>query len=150
MPDFNDRLSASDTSGTVLFNESPTPLDITLPALDHGTKTTLLEIYHTRVDNVFKLLHWPTVLGRIGRGHRDIDLAPPTASGLALEFAIYFMALCSIRDEEAGTLLSAEKPVILCTCRRAAEMLLQKSDLLRKPSIQALQAFVIYLVSRLF
>jgi hypothetical protein len=62
-------------------------------------RTILLDLYEQRVDCIYKILHWPTVLCEVVRG--DLENPSSSPSAQVLESAIYFMALCSITDEEA-------------------------------------------------
>jgi hypothetical protein len=72
------------------------------------------------------------------------DNASVSLSLQALETAIYFMATCSLTDEEAKGL--GDKSRLLHTFRSSAEHLFAQSSLLQSPDLVLLQAFVIYLV----
>lgn len=111
------------------LNEGPAP----------ETRDWLMAVYKERVDVIFKPLHWPTVLLQIRslKGQRSLEIE-------ALESAILFTAACSLfKHEVRGTDVSVE-----CLLQRV-EAALVEVGLLTTTSILVLQAFVIYLVSRL-
>ncbi|XPS94644.1 hypothetical protein M3J09_003953 [Ascochyta lentis] len=103
----------------------------------------LLDLYRARVDTVYKVVHWPTTIALVEANRTE---RAPTFSNQALEYAIYFMALCTITDGEALELGLGDRSNLLRTYRLAAECFLAESDLLRHPSVTTLQAFVIYLI----
>jgi hypothetical protein len=63
-----------------------------------------------------------------------------------LEYATYFMALCTITDEEADKIGLGVRLEICRQYQTTVEDLLVESDLLQHPDLIILQAFVIYLV----
>jgi hypothetical protein len=115
-----------------------------LPIPSLGTQKILLQLFRERVDSVYKIVHWPTVLAIIERP------TPPSGTKLsssqALEYSIYFMALCSITDGEAKGLGLGDRPSLVQTYRATVENLYANSTLLQSPDLTLLQAFMIYLV----
>jgi hypothetical protein len=139
---------ANETSSTsaILFQHANLRREgnITLPPL--GMRTELLTIYRVRVDSVYKVLHWPTVLSMIGIKHGCSSATPKTQSSQVLEWSIYFMAMCSITNDEALEMTFGNRLDILQTYRSIVEDLFARSTLLQGPDVVVLQAFVIYLV----
>jgi hypothetical protein len=110
-----------------------------------GLREALLELYGSRVDTVYKILHWPTTLRSIQTRYRSDD-APVSLSSQVLETAIYFMATCSLMDEESKDGGFGDKSRLLHAFRSSAEYLFAQSGVLQSPDLVLLQAFVIYLV----
>lgn len=109
-------------------------------------RNILLYLYRQRVDCLYKILHWPTVLADISRLHSEAqDRYQPTPVG-ALELSIYFTSLCSITNEEARTLGLGDRVGLIEHYREATEKALSEAGLLQQPNVTVLQAFVIYLV----
>lgn len=108
----------------------------------------LLDLYKQRVDCLYKILHWPTTLRDIESSHSGPENVTQSTSIQALEFAIYFMALCSITDDEAAQLDLNSRPALIQKYRVATEFSISEANLIRAPDLTVLQAFVIYLVCR--
>jgi hypothetical protein len=104
----------------------------------------LFELYTDRVDVVYKVVHLPTLLARIRAAYSIGEL---TSNILALEYAIYFMALCTIDDYEAEAIGLGSRIDSLRSYRAATERCLASSNLLSHPDLHALQALIIYMVS---
>ncbi|KPM41037.1 hypothetical protein AK830_g5548 [Neonectria ditissima] len=115
------------------------------PSLD--TQTKLLELYRYRVESLHKLFHWPTTLSIIEAALADSAGPPSPVSTQALEFAIYFMALCSVSDNEAEAMGLGNRQDLARLYQATTEALLARSHLLTKPDVPTLQAFVIYLTA---
>lgn len=131
----------------ILFAQGIRPIDI--PHLQPPSKSTrdiLLRIYQDRVDKVVKVLHWDTVLDAIERNHADGKSGVQFPAVQALEFAIYFLAICSITDNEADTMKLGNRGSLIQQYRDATEILISRADLFRNPDLAVLQAFIIYLV----
>ena len=107
----------------------------------------LLHLYRTRVDAIFKAVHWPSFIAEIDAKYRQYPPAIQAPARESLEFAIYFAACCSITEEECGCMLLGERASLLRYYRRAAEAKLSKANFILAKDLTSLQAFVIYLVS---
>jgi hypothetical protein len=105
-----------------------------VPTPSQSMRTKLLDLYSSRVDSVYRISHWPATLLQI----RNDDPADR-----ALEYSIYFMALCTLADAEMPG-----RQKLLDKYRSATETLLSRANLVI-PNMTALHAFVIYLVSSL-
>lgn len=104
---------------------------------------TLFDLYAERVDGIYKIFHWPTIRALL---QADSESKESTHSIQALRHSIYFMALCTVTDDEAFSFGFGTRADLLNRCRLATEDSLAKSDLLQHPNMAKLQAFVIYLV----
>jgi hypothetical protein len=148
-------MRAQSTDRTILFGSSLTSPhhngSVTYPAPSERVRTILLQVYRERVDCLYKALHWPSVLAEIHRLHSDevnfhkASLHKVTP-GKALEFSIYFMSLCSMKDEETTSFGLGDRPSLIEQYRDAAEQTISATGLLQSPTVTSLQAFVIYLV----
>ena len=118
-----------------------------LPIPAEETQRKLLDIYQQRVDPLFKVTHWFTVSADIKKQYKNGRYTPSSPSMQALEFSMYFLAICSIDDIESRKILLASRILMLQNYRRAAEIAIVKANLLQRPDIISLQGFVIYLVS---
>jgi hypothetical protein len=86
------------------------------------------------------------MLAEIEMAYVDPENSTQSPSARALEFAIYFMALCSITDQESQHFGLGSRPELLQQYRSATETLISEANLLRSPNVAVLRAFVIYLV----
>lgn len=127
----------------VLFPIIPVGVQHDLPVLSHSARKILLNLYLSRVDTVYKIVHWPTTVNLVETNPTN---PTPSISNQALEHAIYFMALCTITDSEAQDLCLGIRASLLNLYILAVETLLGRSNLLQDPSVTTLQALVIYLV----
>lgn len=104
-------------------------------------KSQLMSTYHARVDVLFKAVHWPTVVTSINvLEHSGYDKYSVTATSV-LEAAVYFTAVCSLRDAEIEN-----RHVLVQQYRAIAERSFTRSGLLTTSDIVVLRAFVILLV----
>jgi hypothetical protein len=136
----------SNGAGAILFQHTNqrTTAEIEPPSSETGR--ILLETYRQRVDSVYKVLHWPTVLSLVELHHKRPLDSSRVHSVQVLEWSIYFMAVCSITEKESKEMGLGGRSAVLRTYRSLVEDLLAKSSLLQSPDLVLLQAFVIYLV----
>jgi hypothetical protein len=132
--------------GAILFQHSHSNRNRLLPTPSLEVRTKLLHLYRSRVDSVYKILHWPTVLSILEANYAGPGNGLRSVSVQALEYAIYFMALCSITNSEAEEMGLGIRLDMLLLYRSAVEDLLTGSSLLHNPDLTILQAFVVYLV----
>ena len=143
-------LDLTSSSGTILFDHGSISIDTNvLQPPTEQMRNTLLRLYRYRVDSIFKVVHWPTVIITIEKSYTDAPNVSQSPAMQALEFAIYFMALCSVTDDESETMLLGRRGPLLQQYRLATEILLSRANLFGYPVLTVLQAFVIYVVSRL-
>jgi hypothetical protein len=143
---FSERMRETSHTRAILFPESHNGAGHTIPRPSQEVRTTLLDLYRCRVDGVYKIVHWPTVLSTVEANHAHSLQVPPSLSARMLEYAIYFMALCTVTDEEADRMGLGVGQEMLRQYRATVENMLGESNLLRSPDLVTLQAFVIYLV----
>lgn len=140
-----------DTSPTsMLFGYQPHVSDdeILAPPAEN-VRSALLDIYHDRVDCLFKATYWPAAETAIIRRYEEYEKGSPCVVR-AVERAIYFMAVCTMTESECETMLSDSRSNLIYRHRRAIEIALARSEFLTNPDKLALQAFVLYLVCYTF
>lgn len=137
-----------DTSPTsILFGYQPHISDneIVAPVADN-VREVLLNIYHDRVDCLFKATYWPAAeTAIIQRYYEELKTGIP-CSVRPVERAIYFMAVCAMTESECEAMLSESRSNLIYRHKRAVEIALARSGFLTNPDKLALQAFVLYLV----
>jgi hypothetical protein len=141
----NDSTAMSNT-GVILFPLVNGNLTTGLPILTSDSQSKLLELYQHRVDSVYKILHWPSVLRMINKCDGYENERYSEMPEAILEAAIYFMAICSMTDSESVELGFGIRHEVLQEYRSIVEYNLAQSSLLHCPNLITLQAFVIYLV----
>lgn len=117
--------------------------DLEPPPPPPAFSAVLLELYRDRVDTVYKVVHLPTTVALIKAAHSEGKL---TTGILALEYAIYFMALCTIKNDEAKTMGLGSRAALVESYQSTAEYFLSSAKLLSHPDLNALQALSIYMV----
>ena len=113
--------------------------------LDAKVREALLDSYQTRIDPVFKPVHWPLVRRDIQASRSSTAISVTSASATALEYAIYYLAICSLSESECLDLLLDTKDRSLRLYRRATTALISRARTLQSPDMQGLQAFVVCL-----
>ena len=131
-------MQLSSDAHTVLFSASISadPVILQRPALN--MRTRLLNTYRERVDPVYKLLHWPTVYSLYTADDATTALSPGEQ---ALEFAIYFTALCTLSDPEVS-----HREAMLEKYKLSTEAALSRAKLLISKDTTVLQALMTYLL----
>jgi hypothetical protein len=149
-PTARENASASTSAQALLFGSTPSCVHgctaAPWPIMSEEKRNILLYLYRQRVDCLYKILHWPTVLADIARLHSEArDSYKPTPIR-ALELSIYFTSLCSITNDEAMNLGLGDRAGLIEQYRNSTERALSEAGLLQQPNVTVLQAFVIYLV----
>ncbi|GAM86195.1 hypothetical protein ANO11243_042070 [Dothideomycetidae sp. 11243] len=108
----------------------------------------LFEIYRDRVDCIFKATYLSAIRRAVERHYSTDQHAPVSyaASVFALERAIYFMAVCTMTENECNIMLYEEKATLTSRFRQAVELALSRAGLLTNPDKLILQTLVIYLM----
>ena len=101
-------------------------------------------MYFTRVDPLFKLLHRPTTLSLIYTATQNKKNI--TKGQEALLFAIYFAAVTSLTDDECSRSLAYRKQDLVAKTKTGIEKALSNANFLDTTDMTVLQAFLIYLV----
>ena len=106
----------------------------------------LRDMYHERVDCLYKILHWPTFLADLALVRNCNAGWIQSRSIRALESAVCFLGLVSITEDEAIVFGLGDKALLLNQLQANTERLLAEAGLYRQPKLTSLQAFVTYLV----
>ncbi|KAH8205543.1 hypothetical protein TruAng_000249 [Truncatella angustata] len=104
----------------------------------------LWQIYLNNVNPLLKLTHTPTLQERIIEATANINKISKSLE--ALMFAIYFMAVTSLTDEEAQLTFNEEKHELLQRYYMACQQALINGGFMRSPDLTLLQAFLLYLM----
>ncbi|KAF2814508.1 uncharacterized protein BDZ99DRAFT_471927 [Mytilinidion resinicola] len=133
-------------SNAVLFtnlSEGTPSQDLQPPSQELRDK--LLSIFKFRVDAIFMVGHWPTMLAAVTEKY-SYPSRPVSLSFEALEYAIYFAAMCTLSEAESMQALGQDKESLNKRFQVAAEAAFSRADLITSRDHVVLQAFVIYLV----
>lgn len=119
------------------------------PSNYHPSSQTALRLWSIYVDIVEngsgqKLLHVPTDEIKVCTTIND----PKNASleNLALCFAVYYMAVVAIDEDEAQLIFGHSKAVSLAQFKTGLEQAFAHSDFFDNPTLTGLYALVIYMV----
>jgi hypothetical protein len=119
------------------------------PASFHPPKPLALKLWNTYITNVevctgSKLLHTTTDQIKV---YSTID-NPTSASmdNLALCFAIYYISLVSLEEDETRIILGQDKDMMLLRFKLGLEQSFAHGDFLDRPTITGLHALAVYMV----
>ena len=110
----------------------------------------LCTIYFQNVDQVFKILHRPTVQISISAAADTLNTGPLDPAQEALMFSMYFAATTSMTQEQCQARLGQDRETLLAQFKYGAEMALANAHFLISTELKSLVAFVIYVVSMNF
>jgi hypothetical protein len=114
----------------------------------HPEKWQAIQLWNVFVQNVdimSKVLHIPSAQITIFTALNDLEQAPPDVS--CLLFAVYFCATTSLTPDEVFNILGQRKTAAQDHFRTGLEMALIAANILDAPSLTALQALAMFLVS---
>ncbi|KAJ9666939.1 hypothetical protein H2201_003073 [Coniosporium apollinis] len=114
------------------------------PSYAHAA--ALVDVYFTRVDGLFKILHRPTEKPSMLAAAANLDSIPQRNGQEALMFAAYFAAITSLSNDECVELFGRDKESLLAQYKYGAEIALSNADFLNSMELRTLQAFVLYLL----
>ncbi|KAI9794244.1 MAG: hypothetical protein M1816_006170 [Peltula sp. TS41687] len=106
----------------------------------------LCDIFFSRVDPHFKVLHRPTVKACILAAAENRNLLDSGGGQEALVFAIYFAAITSMTQDECINYFGIDRQSLLVRYKCGCETALANTDFLNSMELSTLQAFVIYLM----
>lgn len=109
----------------------------------------LSDVFFSRVDPLLKILHRPTVKASIIAAAKDLGRIAGGSSQESLMFAVYFAAVTTLTAEECVQYFRRDKDSLLMQYKYGTETALANADLLNSMELVTLQAFVIFLVSRI-
>lgn len=143
----NGQFESVQSSSDLLFGHGPHPVTADLlEPLPEEIRQNLLDLYRDRVDCIFKGTFWPAAFNAIGQLYNDQDDVPYSSSIRALEFSLYFMAICTLNQDECQSIMGEDKPKLLRKYRTAVEIAMSRAQLLQNPDKLVLQSFIIYLL----
>lgn len=108
----------------------------------------LCDVYFSRIDPIFKVLHRPTVKASILTAAHGQGRLASGGDQEALMFAMYLAAVTSMSQDECVNCLHMDRQSLLIRYRYGSEAALTNVDFLNSMELVTLQAFVIYLVRR--
>ena len=108
----------------------------------------LCDVFFSRVDPLFKVLHKPTVKASILTAAENLDQIVSSEGHESLMFTIYFAAVTSLTQEECIKLFHRDRERLLVHYKYGTEAALANADFLNSMELVTLQAFVIFLVRR--
>jgi hypothetical protein len=117
----------------------------------HPTPVQIFLLWQTCLDNVnplLKLFHAPTVQQMILDAASNLENIPQSTE--ALMFAIYFLSITSLRNDDCERIMGESRPVLLARFSNATQQALINAELLKSSNMTVLQAFVLFLVSLSF
>lgn len=106
----------------------------------------LVQTYFDNIDPFVRVLHKPRFTLELGQFQRQ-NLPNP---GLfeCLLFAVYSMALVSLKTEDTIRLFGEDRPTMVARYRFATEQALARAQFLQSHEILPFQAFLLYIVSK--
>lgn len=104
----------------------------------------LWQTYLNNVDPLLRITHNPTLQKQIIDSSAHFDKVSKDME--ALMFNIYLIAMTSLTDDEAQSMLGEEKPRLLAKFHEVAQQTLVNADFMCTSSLMVLQAYVLYLV----
>lgn len=107
----------------------------------------LCQVYLQQVDPIMKILHRPSVERWMILGQRYLSFVPGDLAVGALGFSVRFAAAASLTEDQCRARFCTSRSDLVADARTACESALGRSGFLASPSVTALQAFVLYLVS---
>lgn len=106
----------------------------------------LWQIYIDNINPLLKITHIPTIQPKVIEASSNLENAPKNIE--ALMFAIYVMAITSLDDQEVEMRFNAPKKELLGRYFAALQQALTNAGFLRDRDHITLQAYLLYLVSR--
>ena len=133
-----------------IFGSKTTTTDLRLLHPVASGIALLCTIYFQNVDQVFKILHRPTVQISISAAADSLNAGPLDAAQEALMFSMYFAATTSMTQEQCQAHLGQDREMLLAQFKFGAETALANAHFLTSTELKSLVAFVIYVVSMNF
>ncbi|KAB5572516.1 fungal-specific transcription factor domain-containing protein [Coniochaeta sp. 2T2.1] len=105
----------------------------------------LWQIYINNVNPLLKISHVPTLQGQIIAA--SANPAKISKSLEALMFAIYFIAITSMKEEEVQNTFGEDRNILIGKYHTATQQALVNAGFMRSTELMVLQAYVLYLGS---
>lgn len=129
----------------LLFGERNSAVDTIPLHPDAAQIFRLLQLFLENVNPLLKVVHAPTLQGRVIEAASDMVNVTPTLE--ALLFAIYLMATYSLDEQKCQTLLGASKEDLMARFRLGCQQALFKAKFLQANDRDCLTALFLYFVS---
>lgn len=113
------------------------------PPIDHIHE--LWQIFVDNVDPLTKVVHVPTLQSQVKRAAADLGILPKGFE--ALLFAIYSMAILSLRNEECQKTFGEPRKILLSRYISATKAALSQAKFMGTTNIIVLQALVLHILS---
>lgn len=105
----------------------------------------LWQIYLNNVNPLLKINHAPTLQNQIVKASADLsNVAEPLE---ALMFAMYFLSVTSMPNEEVEAAFGVSKKALLARYHTASQQALINAQFMSSSELTTLQAFLLHLVS---
>ncbi|KAG4419499.1 hypothetical protein IFR04_007373 [Cadophora malorum] len=104
----------------------------------------LWQTFLVNVNPMVKMFHAPTIQQMILDASGDLANVPRHTE--ALMFAIYFISIISLQDQDCRSMFNESKEVLLAKYSTGAQQSLVNSRFLKSLNILTLQAFILYLL----
>jgi hypothetical protein len=117
----------------------------------HPTPVQIFLLWQTYLDNVnplLKLFHAPTVQQTILDAASNLENISQSTE--ALMFAIYFLSITSLKNNDCERIMGESRSLLLARFSNATQQALINAELLKSSNMPVLQAFVLFLVSLSF
>ncbi|EXJ53682.1 uncharacterized protein A1O5_13134 [Cladophialophora psammophila CBS 110553] len=105
----------------------------------------LWQIYLENVDPLLKVMHTPSLQGRIIEAAGDVSKIAPTLE--ALLFSIYCMSILSLTAEDCQKIFDSPKEDLLIRYQQCCQQALLNCSFLRSSDRECLTALYLYLIS---
>ncbi|KIW88149.1 uncharacterized protein Z519_11260 [Cladophialophora bantiana CBS 173.52] len=129
----------------LLFGSPRTKLDVSTLHPNPVQIFKLWHIYLENVDPLLKIVHTPSLQGRIIEAAGDVSKIPPTLE--ALLFSIYSMSILSLTAEDCQKMFDSPKEGLLIRYQQCCQQALLNCSFLRSSDRECLTALYLYLIS---
>lgn len=128
--------------------QSPSILTFLPATKDHGDR--LLQHYFVAVHPIARCVHRPSFENQYAQFWEDIKLgAEPRASTQGVVFAAWFSAVVSMDEQTLNRDFGVNKAAMIASMKIGTEAALSKANFLRTTNVETMQAFIMYMVSRI-
>ncbi|KAH8431499.1 fungal specific transcription factor domain-containing protein [Aspergillus melleus] len=108
---------------------------------------SLVEVFLSRIDPVFKVIHQPSLRAFLLEGKQYLDYEDGRHAPNTLASAIYYAAVCILSEEECDRVFKEHKSSVVAKYRRVCDAALYHADFPTTNDLTVLQAFMISLLS---
>lgn len=107
---------------------------------------SLAELFLSRIDPVFKVIHQPSLRAYLLEGKQYLDYEHGHHAPKTLASAIYYAATCILSEQECYSIFQQPKSSVVASYRRVCDAALFHADFTTTNDLTVLQAFIISLV----